>query len=131
MTKKMQAIIVAAAILCCFAWSNAFAKSATAPTEIKQPSTAAQVQQQVKPNTKPNTTILAPENPVLACARLSGEINEDKNQLRSVLGYMASNDCYNEPAASSATCVNLRNKHDALQARIVANQRRAREMGCR
>ncbi len=127
MNKKVQVILVVATILGCFTWSNAFAKSATGPVEAKQPPATIQVQQELKPN----TTIMAPENPVLACTRLSREINADKDQLRSVLGYMASNDCYNEPAASSTTCVTLRNKHDALQARIEANQRRAREMGCR
>lgn len=127
MIKKAQAIIVVATILGCFAWSNAFAKNATSPTKIKQPQATMQVRQELEPK----RTIMVPVAPALACAKLSGEIQTDKDQLRSVLRYMATNDCYNEPAASSATCVTLHDKHDALHARIEANQRRAREMGCR
>ncbi|MEE4243676.1 MAG: hypothetical protein V2I36_19605, partial [Desulfopila sp.] len=71
MTQKVQAAIVVATILGCFVWSHAFAKSAAAPVETQLPSATTQVKKELKPN----TTIMAPENAVLACARLSREIN--------------------------------------------------------
>jgi hypothetical protein len=65
------------------------------------------------------------------CAKLIGKINEDKEQLRSVLGYLHDFDCDSEPAASTTQCVELKRKQAALESRIEANQRTARARGCR
>lgn len=79
---------------------------------------------------KPKTEVRAPTPLPIVCARLSHEIQQDKNQLRSVLGYLADNDCYNQNVTPSATCTNLFNKKNALETRIEANQEQARRDHC-
>jgi hypothetical protein len=65
------------------------------------------------------------------CKKLSIAINRDKDQLRSVLGYLHDYGCSSEPAASTVQCVELLRKQAALESRIEANQRMARAHGCR
>jgi len=65
------------------------------------------------------------------CLELSKAIQQDKRQLRSIMGYLHSYGCSREPARSSHRCVALYKKRAALEARIAANVAKARRFGCR
>ena len=80
---------------------------------------------------QPVTEVRAKEPLALTCARLSSQINRDKEQLRSVLGYLNDYGCYTSPVPPSHQCSALMKKRAALEARIEANQQKARDIGCR
>ncbi len=77
----------------------------------------------------PNMRVHMPN--AVVCLALSKAIQKDKAQLLSVLGYLNTYRCNTEPARSSHRCVSLFKKKAALEARISANQAKARRLGCR
>ncbi len=126
MKRKMK--ITIAILSCAFSmfWTTGFAKNINTQTAIQAQSAA----ESVHARRLPNGVMRATEPLFITCSKISSLIRRDKEQYQSVLRYLASNDCYNEPAASSHTCRTLFSKRENLLARIEANQLRARDLGC-
>ncbi len=73
----------------------------------------------------------APAIPIsMTCANLSNQNQQLKEQLHETLEFLSDLDCYSEPAASSATCVNLFHKQRVLEDRISENVAAANAQGC-
>ncbi len=107
-------------------WTTGFAKNINTHTVIQAQSAV----ESVHARRLPDGVMRATEPLMVTCAKLSSKIRKDKDQYQSVMRYLAANDCYNEPAASSHICRTLFSKRANLLARIEANQRRAIDLGC-
>ncbi|MBE0585415.1 MAG: hypothetical protein IH612_16855 [Desulfofustis sp.] len=127
MKTNMKYLGLGLCLACCLLWTTAYAaQQSTDRIPAPQPGNSAV---QVNKTLSPGTMLAEPLAAI--CAKLSGKINEDKEQLRSVLGYLHDFGCESEPAASTTQCVELKRKQAALESRIEANQRTARARGCR
>lgn len=126
MKREMKIGIAILSFICSMIWSTGFAKNINTQTAIQTQSAA----ESVHARRLPHGVMRATEPLIITCAKLSTKIRRDKDQLRSVLGYLASYGCYSEPAASSHTCRTLFIKQENLDARIEANRQRARDAGC-